>query len=48
MFSFVTGNLKIEIGNLSSLVEQGASLSVNQENVVNSLVQQKADLLKHR
>merc|ERR1719188_2629122 len=41
-------NLKVEIANLSHLVEQGAGLSVNQENTVNSLVAQRDDLLKTR
>merc|ERR1719160_1877858 len=41
-------NLKTEISNLSRLVEQGAGLSINQENMVNNLVQQKNDLIKHR
>merc|ERR1711953_1570169 len=29
-------------------VEQGAGLSINQENMVNQLVQEKNDLIKHR
>merc|ERR1719253_1760692 len=37
-------NLKVEISNLSKLVEQGAGLSINQENMVNQLVQEKNDL----
>lgn len=41
-------NLKAEITNLNSLVEQGAGLSVNQENTVNSLITQRDDLLKTR
>lgn len=41
-------NLKVEIANLSHLVEQGAGLSVNQENTVNSLVAQRDDLLRTR
>ena len=41
-------NLKVEIANLSKLVEQGAGMSINQENMVNNLVQAKNDLLKHR
>merc|ERR1712066_842514 len=41
-------NLKAEITNLNSLVEQGAGLSVNQENTVNSLISQRDDLLKTR
>merc|ERR1712066_1162202 len=41
-------NLKSEITRLGRLVEQGAGLSINQENMVNQLVQEKNDLLKHR
>merc|ERR1719482_215843 len=41
-------NLKIEISNLSRLVEQGAGLSINQENTVNSLRQQANDLKRTR
>merc|ERR1719326_58580 len=41
-------NLKVEIANLSRLVEAGAGLSINQENTVNNLVQQKNDLIKQR
>jgi len=41
-------NLKVEIGSLSKLVEQGAGMSINQENMVNNLVQTKNELLKHR
>mmetsp|Transcript_18151 Transcript_18151/g.31846 ORF Transcript_18151/g.31846 Transcript_18151/m.31846 type:complete len:852 (+) Transcript_18151:48-2603(+) len=41
-------NLKVEIANLSHLVEQGAGLSVNQENTVNGLIAQRDDLLKTR
>jgi len=41
-------NLKVEIANLSHLVEQGAGLSVNQENTVNSLISQRDELLKAR
>ncbi|CAE8683176.1 unnamed protein product [Polarella glacialis] len=41
-------NLKVEIANLSHLVEQGAGLSVNQENTVNSLISQRDELLKNR
>jgi len=41
-------NLKAEITNLNSLVEQGAGLSVNQENTVNSLIAQRDELLKIR
>jgi len=41
-------NLKAEITNLNSLVEQGAGLSVNQENTVNSLITQRDDLLRTR
>merc|ERR1712151_945055 len=40
--------LKTEIGKLGRLVEQGAGLSINQENMVNQLVQEKNDLIKHR
>merc|ERR1719473_217882 len=35
------GSLKKEIENLSKLVEQGAGMSINQENMVNNLVQAK-------
>mmetsp|Transcript_22431 Transcript_22431/g.52690 ORF Transcript_22431/g.52690 Transcript_22431/m.52690 type:complete len:868 (+) Transcript_22431:33-2636(+) len=41
-------NLKGEISKLGRLVEQGAGLSINQENMVNQLVQEKNDLIKHR
>eukprot|EP00444_Apocalathium_aciculiferum_P049925 CAMPEP_0183505032 /NCGR_PEP_ID=MMETSP0371-20130417/6393_1 /TAXON_ID=268820 /ORGANISM="Peridinium aciculiferum, Strain PAER-2" /LENGTH=855 /DNA_ID=CAMNT_0025700627 /DNA_START=44 /DNA_END=2611 /DNA_ORIENTATION=- len=41
-------NLKVEIANLSHLVEQGAGLSVNQENTVNSLIAQRDELLRTR
>merc|ERR1719377_189522 len=41
-------NLKVEIASLSKLVEQGAGMSINQENMVNNLVQAKNDPLKHR
>eukprot|EP00933_Yihiella_yeosuensis_P045143 TRINITY_DN40466_c0_g1_i1.p1 TRINITY_DN40466_c0_g1~~TRINITY_DN40466_c0_g1_i1.p1 ORF type:complete len:848 (+),score=250.48 TRINITY_DN40466_c0_g1_i1:109-2652(+) len=41
-------NLKVEIANLSHLVEQGAGLSVNQENTVNALITQRDELLKNR
>jgi len=41
-------SLKTEIGKLGRLVEQGAGLSINQENMVNQLVQEKNDLIKHR
>jgi len=41
-------NLKGEITKLGRLVEQGAGLSINQENMVNQLVQEKNDLVKHR
>lgn len=41
-------SLKGEITNLSRLVEQGAGLSINQENALNNLVSQKNDLIKHR
>merc|ERR1719181_2443024 len=41
-------NLKAEITNLNSLVEQGAGLSVNQENTVNSLISQRDELLRTR
>mmetsp|Transcript_87719 Transcript_87719/g.246441 ORF Transcript_87719/g.246441 Transcript_87719/m.246441 type:complete len:868 (-) Transcript_87719:149-2752(-) len=41
-------NLKSEISKLGRLVEQGAGLSINQENMVNQLVQEKNDLIKHR
>merc|ERR1712151_913734 len=41
-------NLKTEISKLGRLVEQGAGLSINQENMVNQLGQEKNDLVKHR
>eukprot|EP00406_Dinophysis_acuminata_P013650 CAMPEP_0179238116 /NCGR_PEP_ID=MMETSP0797-20121207/14786_1 /TAXON_ID=47934 /ORGANISM="Dinophysis acuminata, Strain DAEP01" /LENGTH=839 /DNA_ID=CAMNT_0020945411 /DNA_START=50 /DNA_END=2567 /DNA_ORIENTATION=+ len=41
-------NLKVEIANLSHLVEQGAGLSVNQENTVNSLINQRDELSRTR
>merc|ERR1712066_548656 len=41
-------NLKSEISKLGRLVEQGAGLSINQENMVNQLVQEKDDLIKYR
>eukprot|EP00920_Eleutheroschizon_duboscqi_P033871 GHVT01081314.1.p2 GENE.GHVT01081314.1~~GHVT01081314.1.p2 ORF type:complete len:389 (-),score=76.31 GHVT01081314.1:1954-3120(-) len=41
-------NLKVEIANLSRLVEQGAGLSINQENTVNDLLGQKEELLSER
>jgi len=41
-------NLKAEISKLGRLVEQGAGLSINQENMVNQLVQEKNDVIKHR
>jgi len=41
-------NLKTEISKLGRLVEQGAGLSINQENMVNQLVQEKNDVIKHR
>mmetsp|Transcript_1947 Transcript_1947/g.5495 ORF Transcript_1947/g.5495 Transcript_1947/m.5495 type:complete len:846 (-) Transcript_1947:110-2647(-) len=41
-------NLKVEIANLGHLVEQGAGLSVNQENTVNSLQTQRDELLDRR
>lgn len=41
-------NLKSEITKLGRKVEQGAGLSINQENTVNQLVQEKNDLIKHR
>eukprot|EP00929_Paragymnodinium_shiwhaense_P006828 TRINITY_DN110793_c0_g1_i1.p1 TRINITY_DN110793_c0_g1~~TRINITY_DN110793_c0_g1_i1.p1 ORF type:complete len:868 (+),score=396.96 TRINITY_DN110793_c0_g1_i1:155-2758(+) len=41
-------SLKTEITKLGRLVEQGAGLSINQENMVNQLVQEKNDLIKHR
>jgi len=40
--------LKTEIANLSRLVEQGAGLSINQENTLNNLIVQKNELTKHR
>eukprot|EP00742_Colponemidia_sp_Colp-10_P001279 GILJ01001378.1.p1 GENE.GILJ01001378.1~~GILJ01001378.1.p1 ORF type:complete len:869 (-),score=252.53 GILJ01001378.1:154-2760(-) len=40
--------LKAEIGNLSRLVEQGAGLSIGQENTVNELMKIKEELTKER
>ena len=40
--------LKTEIQNLSRLVEQGAGLSIGQENTVNELVKVKGELAKER
>mmetsp|Transcript_9593 Transcript_9593/g.21709 ORF Transcript_9593/g.21709 Transcript_9593/m.21709 type:complete len:385 (-) Transcript_9593:1410-2564(-) len=40
--------LKTEISNLSRLVEQGAGLSVGQENTVNELLQEKEELAAQR
>ena len=40
--------LKHEIQNLSRLVEQGAGLSIGQENTVNELVKVKGELSKER
>merc|ERR1719247_3928235 len=40
--------LKTEISNLSRLVEQGAGLSIGQENTVNELVKVKQELGKER
>merc|ERR1719253_459977 len=40
--------LKLEIGNLSRLVEQGAGLSLGQENTVNELSKQKEELTAER
>eukprot|EP00971_Amphidinium_carterae_P285360 5665310-Amphidinium_carterae.1 len=42
------GRLQVEIANLGHLVEQGAGLSVNQENTVSSLMSQRDELLKTR
>ena len=39
-------SLKLEITNLSKLVEQGAGLSIGQEQGVNELLKQKEDLQK--
>ncbi|KAI0235754.1 Cilia- and flagella-associated protein 58 [Lamellibrachia satsuma] len=41
-------SLKMEISNLSKLVEQGAGLSVGQEHSVNELLKMKDDLTKER
>ena len=41
-------SLKHEIQNLSRLVEQGAGLSIGQENTVNELVKVKAELARER
>jgi len=41
-------NLKVEIANLTHLVEQGAGLSVHQENTVNDLVRQRDEYLRER
>jgi len=40
--------LKMEITNLSKLVEQGAGLNLGQENTVNELLKQKEDLIQER
>ena len=40
--------LKKEIANLSQLVEQGAGLTVGQENTVNELIKVKDELTKER
>ena len=40
-------SLKLEITNLSKLVEQGAGLSIGQEQGVNELLKQKEDLQKY-
>ncbi len=40
------GQLKVEIGNLSNLVEQGAGLSHGQESTVNELLKARDDLTK--
>ena len=40
--------LKHEIQNLSRLVEQGAGLSIGQENTVNELLKVKGELSKER
>ena len=42
------GSLKGEIGSLESLVEDGAGLSMTQENAVNNLLHAKNDLTKHK
>ena len=42
------GQLKTEIANLSRLVEQGAGLSVGQENTVNELMREKEELTSER
>lgn len=41
-------NLKLEVANLTHLVEQGAGLSVHQENTVNDLVRQRDEYLRDR
>jgi len=41
-------NLKVEVANLTHLVEQGAGLSVHQENTVNDLVRQRDEYLRDR
>eukprot|EP00388_Colpodella_angusta_P034098 GDKK01031395.1.p1 GENE.GDKK01031395.1~~GDKK01031395.1.p1 ORF type:complete len:895 (-),score=273.63 GDKK01031395.1:85-2769(-) len=41
-------SLRSEIANLSKLVEQGAGLSINQENTVNDLLKQREELQKDR
>jgi chromosome segregation ATPase len=40
--------LKMEIANLSRLVEQGAGLTLGQENTVNELMKQKEELTQER
>uniref|UniRef100_A0A7S4RW12 Cilia- and flagella-associated protein 58 central coiled coil domain-containing protein n=1 Tax=Alexandrium monilatum TaxID=311494 RepID=A0A7S4RW12_9DINO len=41
-------NLKVEIANLTHLVEQGAGLSVHQENTVNDLIRQRDEYSRDR
>lgn len=38
--------LKLEIANLTSLVEQGAGISLGEESTVNDLLRQKEELVK--
>lgn len=40
--------LKLEIANLTRLVEQGAGLSLGEENTVNEILKQKDELMKER
>lgn len=41
-------NLKQEVGQLGKIVEQGAGITVNQENTINQLIQSREELQKER